>query len=84
MDVQVYVCAGRCGKEVLANPDGTCSWNRLEILGKYRCWDCERLLSRMSSIEGAPAKNDIDKLPKDSIGSLKQLPERRKLHEKPG
>ncbi len=58
-------------------------WSSLEITGRYRCGACGRELARIATLEGAPARNDVDKLPKDSIGALKKLPERPQLHEKP-
>lgn len=82
-EVQVFICAGKCGKDTPVDENGGCSWKRLEVLGRYRCWDCERLLTRMSSIEGSPPRLEHDTLKSNDIGALKKLPEPRKLHEIP-
>lgn len=74
-------CSGGCSLKV-ANPL-TAGWDYLEITGRYRCGACGIVLYRASMQEGAPPRNDIDKLPPDSIGSLKEMPKRQPLHEKP-
>lgn len=59
-------------------------WSYLSILGRYRCYACELALQRASTSEGAPPNTTfVDKLPGESIGSLKKMPERPVLHEKP-
>lgn len=83
-EIPVYICAGKCGKEVAIDQIDSVGWQRLEVVGRYRCGECTRALAKMGTAPGAPCEDGVDPLNPHDIGALKKLPERPPLHEKPG
>lgn len=76
-------CAGGCKRNVEDTKAAEeAGWSFLHITGRYRCGICERELRQASTAEGAPPRDEVDTLPPNSIGALKQMPERQPMHEK--
>ena len=81
MSVTLISCAGGCGLAALPDTLKSIGWSYLHITKRWRCGKCEVELQRMSSMEGAPPRLDVDKLEPTSLGALKKLPERPPLKE---
>lgn len=66
-------CAGGCGRKTPADDIEQSGWSRLDITGRYRCGECNRVLLHASTTEGAPPRDEVDTLPPASRGALKEL-----------
>lgn len=82
--VPLMRCAGGCGRGV---PDAQIAgWTFLEISGRYRCAECDKVLAWASSERGPATTDQVDEvLPPTSRGALKELkaPPELREHVKP-
>ena len=60
-----------------------CPWERLEVVGRVRCWECRRELEAAAKTGAGIVPQVADLNPRDR-GALKKLPDRPALREGPG
>lgn len=69
-----------CGTEWTGDDLTQCPWERLEVAGRLRCWNCGRALTAAAQAGAGVVPQVVDLPPKDR-GALKKLPERPALRE---